>query len=74
MTKTLETAFEAAKTLPDDRQDKLGQWVRDYVEQEQSHLALNEEQQREVRRRLSEPQPIFATDEQVAALFGKFAI
>jgi len=31
MTKTLDTAFKAAKTLPESRQEELAQWVMDVV-------------------------------------------
>jgi len=74
MTKTLEKAFREAKTLPEDRQEMLGRWVHDYVEQERSTLVLTADQRAEVHRRLAEPHPVFATDEQVAALFRKFAV
>ncbi len=73
MTKTLDMAFDEAKTLPDDRQEQIGQWVRDFVEQERSTAALSAEQRAEVERRLANPEPVFATDAQVAALFAKFA-
>jgi hypothetical protein len=52
MTKVLEAAFKEAATLPEDRQDRLGQWVRDFVEQERSTLSLSDGQRAEVRRRL----------------------
>lgn len=74
MTKTLETAFEEAKTLLEDRHEKLSQWVRNYFDQERSSLALYDEQQAEVHRRMDEPNPVFATDRQVAALFRKFSV
>jgi hypothetical protein len=72
MSRTLEKAFDEARTLPQDRQDRIGQWVRDFVEQERSALTLTAAQREEVRRRLAEPTPVYATDEQVAALLAKF--
>jgi proline dehydrogenase len=72
MTETLEAAFMEAATLPADRQDKLGEWVRDFVEQERSTLSLSDEQRDEVRRRLSASDPAFADDAEVDALFAKF--
>jgi len=74
MTKILETAFDKAKTLPEDQQDRLGQWVQDFVAQEQSTLSLSTQQRAEVLRRLNQAKPVFATDEQVRALFDKFAV
>ena len=74
MVKTLESAFEEAKTLPAERQEQLGGWVRDFVEQERSALSLSTEQREEVCRRLSAPEPVFATDAQVRALLGKFVV
>ena len=73
MTKTLEAAFKEAATLPEDRQQKLSEWVRDFVEQERSALTLSDEQRSEVRRRLSVADPTFATEAEVEALFAKFA-
>lgn len=71
MTKALEAAFKEAATLPKDRQDKLGNWVRDFVEQERSRLSLSGEQHAEVRRRLSVADPEFASDTDVEAVFAK---
>ena len=73
MARVLEKAFEEAKTLPEDRREQIGQWVRDYVAQERSPLSLSETQQAEVRRRLAEPKPVYATDDQVAELLRRFA-
>ena len=72
MTEALDIAFAEAKTLPTAKQEALGQWMRDYIEQERSGLTLTAQQQAEVTRRLNEPNPVFATDEQVAALYAKF--
>ena len=74
MTRTLEKAIQAAKTLSEERQNQIGQWISDYVEQEQSPLQLTDEQASEVKRRLADPAPVFATDAQVEALFAKFAV
>lgn len=73
MSTTLEKALEAAKTLPPDRQEFIGQWVRDFVMQEQSTLALTEAQQRVVKTRLEDSQPVYASSDQIAALLAKFA-
>lgn len=58
MTKLLESAIEKARSLPNDRQDELGEMVLAAVEQEQSALRLNSEQQSEVRRRLANQEPL----------------
>jgi hypothetical protein len=73
MTKALEAAFKEAATLPEDRQDRLGQWVRDFVEQERSSFSLSDGQRAEVRRRLDAATPAFATDSEVEALFTRFS-
>ena len=73
MIKALEAAFKEAATLPEDRQRKLGEWVRDFVEQERSALMLSDEQREEVRRRLAVDAPAFASEAEVEALFAKLA-
>ncbi len=72
MNKTLETAFAEVKTLPEERQEQIGQWMSDFVEQERSTSGLSDEQQIEIKYRLGMAEPVFATDEQVKALFAKF--
>ena len=73
MTKILDKAIEQAKTLPESRQDQLGEMILDVVAQDQSDVQLTPDQQEEVRRRLADPKPKFATDDQVKAAFGKFS-
>lgn len=73
MSKTLEKAIAEARNLPEDRQEQIGQWISDFVEQERSTMTLSAEQIAEVERRLANPNPVFATDEQMAAFFAKFA-
>ncbi len=72
MSKLLERAFKKAKTLPDDRQDQLGEMILDVVEQDQSNVHLSADQREEVRRRLADPDPAFASDEQVAETYRSF--
>ncbi len=67
---TLKTAFEEAGTLPADQQDRLAGLVSDFVEQERSALSLPDDQRAELSRRLADPDPVFASDEPVAALFS----
>ena len=73
MMKILDKAIEQAKTLPESRQDQLGEMILDVVAQDQSDVQLTPDQQEEVRRRLADPKPKFATDDQVKAAFGKFS-
>ena len=74
MSKILEQALERARTLPGSRQDEIGEMILDVVDQDQSDMRLTAAQQEEVRRRMGEPRPVFATDEQIEALFRSFAV
>ena len=73
MTTTFQKAIEKAKALSADKQDQIGEAILGIVEQENSSIQLSPEQAAEVRSRAADPNPIFATDEQVAAVFAKFA-
>ena len=73
MSEILKQALERAKALPDSRQDEIGEMILDVVDQDQSDIRLTAAQREEVRRRMHEPRPVFATDEQVEALFRRFA-
>ena len=53
MNQLLERAFQKAQTLPDQRQNEVGEMVLALVEQDSSSLHLSEAQQAEVRRRLA---------------------
>ncbi len=70
MTKLLNKAFETLSKWPQDRQDEIAKMLLDWVEQQQSGLALTEEQEAEVRRRLSLPAD-YASDEEVEAIFSR---
>jgi hypothetical protein len=72
MGKILEQALERAKSLPDARQDEIGEMILEVIEQDQSSLQLSSDQQEEVRRRLAYPeQP--ASEQETEAFFDKFA-
>ena len=73
MTTTLEKALEAAKALPVSRQEQIGQWVRDIVEQDQSDAQLTPEQNAEVHRRVHESPEAPLSDEETEAFFSKLA-
>ncbi len=55
MTELLQNAIEKAKSLPNNRQDEVGQMLLAMMEQDSSELRLSESQQAEVRRRLAMP-------------------
>jgi len=73
MTKILDNAIEQAKTLTESRQNQLGEMILDVVAQDHSDVQLTPDQQEEVRRRLRDPNPKLATEEQTEAAFGKFS-
>lgn len=72
MSKILDKAFEKVKSLPSERQEQIGEWIIDAIEQDQSDAQLTPEQQEEVRRRIANPEPP-ASEEEMEAFFNKFA-
>jgi hypothetical protein len=72
MTKLLERAIQKAKTLPDHRQDEVGEILMAIVEQDNSSLRLTETQQAEVRRRLASPDSL-VPELEMEAFFRKLA-
>jgi hypothetical protein len=70
MNSILQNAFEKAKTLPNNRQDEVGQMLLAMMEQDQSELRLSAEQQAEVRRRLAKPTEL-VPEAEMAAFFRK---
>jgi hypothetical protein len=70
MNSILQNAFEKAKTLPDNRQDEVGQMLLDMMDQDQSELHLSNEQQAELRRRLATPMK-FVPEAEINAFFRK---
>ena len=73
MSKILDKAVDCIKSLPETRQDEIGEMLMAVVEQDQSKVQLSAAQQDEVRRRMGETEPVYATDEQVEAFFSKLA-
>ncbi len=55
MSRILDRAYKKARTLPNDRQDEVGEILLSIVEQDTSKVRLSAEQQDEVRRRLADP-------------------
>jgi hypothetical protein len=70
MNSILQNAFEKAKTLPDNRQDEVGQMLLAMMEQDQSGLQLSADQQVEVRLRLAKPTEL-VPEAEMAAFFRK---
>ena len=74
MTKLMEKAIRRVKQLSNSRQDEFGQMILDVVEQQDAGAQLTPSQQEEVRRRMTDLNPVIASDAQVEALFRKFAV
>ncbi len=72
MTSLLQNAIDKAKSLPNHRQDDVGNMILAMVEQSNSDLRLSEEQQAEVLSRLSRPMD-FVPEADMTAFFRKFA-
>jgi hypothetical protein len=72
MNQLLERAFQLAQTLPDDRQNEVGEMLLALAEQDQSRLQLSQSQQAEVRRRLAHSEDAIPVLE-MNALFRKLA-
>jgi hypothetical protein len=58
MTSLLQSAIDKAKTLPNHRQDEVGEMILAMMEQDKSELSLSDAQQTEIRNRLSKPQDL----------------
>jgi hypothetical protein len=58
MTSLLQSAIDKAKTLPNHRQDEVGEMILAMMEQDKSELSLSDAQQTEIRNRLSKPQEL----------------
>jgi hypothetical protein len=67
----LKTAFEKASKLPDAEQAVAADLLEEFVEQRTSPLSLNKEQIEEIRRRLAQSDPEYATDEEVDAFYRR---
>ena len=71
MSKILDKALDKVKTLPTARQDQIGEWLSDIVDQDQSDIQLTPAQQEEVRRRVANPEPPLSEAE-AETFFDKF--
>jgi hypothetical protein len=72
MTTLLERAMAKAKSLPQQRQDEVGQMLLEIVEHDNSELRLSSQQQAEVKRRLTSKIE-FVPDGEMKALFTKLS-
>jgi hypothetical protein len=70
MTNLLQNAIDKAKTLPNHRQDEVGEMILAMMEQDNSELRLSESQQAEIRNRLAKPLDL-VPDVEMNALFRK---
>jgi hypothetical protein len=74
MTKLLEEAIAKARTLPEDEQDTVAEVMLSVVDKNWSEYQLTAEQIEQVRRiklEIQEGRAIFATDQEMAALWTK---
>jgi hypothetical protein len=55
LTSLLQTAIDKAKTLPNHRQDEVGEMILAVMQQDSSQLGLSDAQQEEIRNRLARP-------------------
>jgi hypothetical protein len=67
----LKDAFEKAMLLPKEDQAAAAGLLEDFVEQYNSGLRLTSEQVEEIRRRMADPNPEYATEEEVDAFFKR---
>jgi hypothetical protein len=70
MSKTLDHAYQKARTLSASRQNEVGEILLSLVEQEDSDVRLSPAQEEEVRRRLANPGPL-VPDHEMEAFFRK---
>lgn len=67
----LKAAYDKVLTLPEEAQAVAADILEAFVEQQTSDLALSSEQIAEIERRLADPSPEYATDEEVEDFFRR---
>jgi hypothetical protein len=72
MTSLLQDAIEKAKTLPNRRQNEVGEMMLAMMEHDHSSLSLSAAQQAEIHDRLSKPMDL-VPEAEMNALFRKLA-
>ena len=58
----IDRAMNRVKLLPVERQDDLGEIILSLVEQDESEFQLDADQEREIRRRLANPEPAVSSE------------
>jgi len=67
----LKSAFEKALKLPETEQAAAADLLEEFIEQHTSSLKLSDAQIEEIRRRLADPNPEYATDAEVDAFYRR---
>jgi hypothetical protein len=70
MNQRLEEAVSKVRALPDDRQQEAAIILLDFLDRQQSDIALTPEQITEIEACASDDEP-FATDDEVRAVFSR---
>ncbi len=63
----------AVREMPDEAQEVLVHEIADHVS-EYAHPRLNDDQRAEIKRRLANPSPTYASSEKAHAFFARFGI
>ena len=71
MTKLLDQAIAKVRKLPSDRQDEAAEFLLSFLDNPPDAVRLSPEQQREVARRLADPERTHATEKEVEAQYRK---
>lgn len=71
MTKLLEQAIAGIKNLPEEDQNEIGKMLIDFAEQRKSKQKLSPEQIAEVQMLVDDPNPVYATEQQVDDMYNK---
>ncbi len=71
MTKLLDQAVARLRELPDEEQDAMAETLFAHLAGRDESYRLTEEQAKEVRRRLADPNPGFMSLEEVRARFAQ---
>jgi plasmid stability protein len=66
----LEEVLQQLRTLPDERQQEVAQFLLAYLDDQDSDFGLSPEQIAEIERRMADDGP-YATDEEVRELFAR---
>ncbi len=67
----LKAVYEDVLNLPDEVQADAAELLQSFVDQHKAGWRLSPEQVAEVRRRMADPDPEYASDEEMDAFFGQ---